>query len=464
MERKCGCDVEVTVSGQTVLVTIPPNPAVGINPYNGPMESAVVSQSASVCVGEFVRKVIEYAPPGDTLRILMEDVQVLDAVELSRGRVGVVFTQKGKTKFKVVSLESGALTMGNTLVLVDDEAVSTAALVEIDVNRAAVLYTYEELGTVSIITLDDRSASLAYTDAWCEGDPTNICACAMGDGSFLAAAMLRGVTPAGNPGEMLAWQMRTVDTGGGKVQATSRARIDADCDVDEYTHAWSLSAVTDTTAVLAFFRATDKPVGFAVLDVDRYAPIAVRIIGTGKYATSLPCIQTAPLGRGRWLMAYGVSWLPKSGLVRSALAVEIWGLTRYAVELGWYGCDDVAYDTGLGAVSALPAGAGAGVGISFTPLAEKGAAVGKSLFMALDDGGPSPGATISLVAHDGFCRVVPISQTRAILLWQADGNAYARALQLEERITPSSTLIHGLAVTAGGPGEKVSLRVSRLDT
>lgn len=451
--------------GQVVDVTIPSHATNGVNPYNGPMESAVVSQSTKVCRGEFVRKVLEYAPHGDAMKCLTMDVHILDAMELSQGRVGVVFAQGNKTKFKVVALDGDDLVMGNTLVLAE-EAVEAAALVELARNKAAVVYSSEGCGMVAVVTLEERFAALAFTDIWAEGDPANLCACAMGQGILLVAAMLQVKTPTGNPGEMWAWAMQTTDNTPDSFREISRIRVDVDSDVDVYDRAWSLTSVTQATAVLTFFRGMEKPIGFALLDIDRSAynhPLSVRLIGTGKYATSLPCISTAALDRGRWLATYGVSWMPSGGNVKSALAVEVWGLTRYAAELMWYGCDDATYDAGIGAVSALTTGVGAA--LNYTPnLSNVDAAVGKSLYLALDDGGPAPGATIPLTAHDGFCRAVPISQTRAILIWQKAGNAYIRALQVEERVSPSNQLIHGLAITSGGPGERISMRVSDLGT
>lgn len=459
---RCEIHPKITLSPQ-IKVEIPPHPARDPSELlAGPIESMTVSASTKVCAGEFVQKVLEYAPVGEELKCLTEDVKILDARELSQGRVGMVFTQGGKTKFKIVAMEKGELVMGNTLVILGDEPVESAALVEMATDKALVIYPYDSDTYGAVITLQGRASALTLTDVWLGAELDNLCACSMEDGTALVAGALVSTSPEGGDGEM--WVYRIWEhklQNGSELSTAQRVRVDADADLDGYTGAWSISMVDDNVAVLAYFRANDKPVGFAVLDMTE--PASVRLMATGKYATSLPCISVAPLDLGRWIMAYGVSWMDASKAVKSALALEVWGLTRYAAELMWYGCDNLAYDTGIGMVQALSAGSGAGAAISYTPLLDQDA-VGKAAFVATEADPPVVGPGAPVAGHDGFFRLVPISQTKGILLRKKDGNAWARVMALDERVVPTQGVSHGLAVTAGAPGERISVRVSKSNT
>lgn len=459
---ECECHPKVKC-GREIRVEISPHPAREPSALlSGPIESMTVSASTKVCAGEFVQKVLEYAPIGEELKCLTEDVKILDARELSQGRVGVVFTQGGKTKLKIVAMDKGELVMGNTLVILADEPVESATLVEIATDKALVIYPYDSDTYGAVITLQGRASALAYTDIWLGSEIDNLCACSMEDGTALVAGALVGTSPEGGDGEMWVWRIQQYDRQSGpELIVPTRVRVDADADLDGYTGAWSITRVDNDVAVLAYFRSSDKPVGFTVLNMAD--PASVRLMATGKYATSLPCISVAPLGLGRWIMAYGVSWMAADGAIKSALAMEVWGLTRYAAELMWYGCDAVAYDTGIGMVCALSAGTGAGVVLNYTPLQDQDA-VGRTAFVATEADPPVVGPGAPAAGHNGFCRLVPISQTKGILLRKKDGNAWARMMQLEERVVPGQGYIHGLAVTAGDPGQKISVKVSKLDT
>lgn len=86
--------------------------------------------------------------------------------------------------------------------------------------------------------------------------------------------------------------------------------------------------------------------------------------------------------------------------------------------------------------------------------------------VGLEDG-PAPGAAVTLPQHGGYCRVVPISMTKAILVWEAGGNAYAQYMVLEERVIPVKSalvkigngLIDGLALTGGEANEVITIQI-----
>ncbi|WP_251447040.1 hypothetical protein [Vermiculatibacterium agrestimuris] len=439
----CGCDC----SGPHLDVHMPagatPGPGV-----RGEKQKAVVSSTARVCKGEFVQRVLEYVSVGDKLRWGLEDIHILDAVELSQERVGVVFAQHGQTKFKLLALDGEALALGNTLVLVEDEALETAALLELRDGRALVAYNQEAAGVVAVISMDGRRAVLDYTDMWGEGDPENICVCRInGSKALIGCMQLHYTAQGGHIGE--AW-VRPVTVGETKLILGTGIRVDGNNDTDVYTGGWSLVEVTEDTAVLVYPQGLDKPVGFAVIDVADDVP-AVRLISSGKYAASLPTIQAVALDDGRWAMVYGIGWLsPDKQVVKSTLALEVWGLTRYAAELIWYGCEDTRYASAIGGVSAVSHSMGAA--ITYT-----GEYVARVIHLGVM-GTPYAGPGVVLGSHGGFCRVVPVSLTRALVVSQADGNGYVGIMETAERVIPSDSMIHGVAITGGDPGQEIVIK------
>lgn len=465
----CGCAPKVRVKlpcAAGLSGTITPQ---------GTRAEAVVSSAATVCKGEFVRRELEYIGRGDAMKWTSEDTVILDTAELSEGRVGVVYTQGGRTKYKTVALDAGNVALGNTLVLLEDTALEEARIAEISPGRAVVVYTQEAAGMAAVVSLEGRLATLAYTDIWADGgDPANLCVCCVG-GSILVSGMLQDTTSdGGHAGETWVWRCAEKRDGTGLyIYYQTPQRVDLDSDTDVYSGGWSLAAVTNQTAVLYYPKSLDRPVGFAVLDLTEGGTVEVRLVGAGKYAASLPALQVAPVDNGRWCVAYGVGWLdPQKSVLKSALAFEVWGLNRYAAELLWYGCDDVRYKAGVGGISA--GGACMGVAVSYTGSREVKGEDGtthtveeaKAVYLGLEDG-PAPGVPVPLPGHDGFCRLVPISVSKAILIYQADGNGYARYMELEERVVPSGggeafTGVAGLdalAITGGGPNETITVQV-----
>lgn len=416
----------------------------------GKRERTVVSQTAQVCKGEFVQRVLEYAPQGDKLRWGNEGVHILDAVELSRERVGVVFTQEGQTKFKVLAWEDNAVALGNALVLVEDEEVEEAALLELEEDQALVAYNHDAAGYAGVIRLQGRTATLVKTGIWDEHDPANLCACRLSAG-YVALSGVRQVET--YAGEVWVTRVNVDSLRPDYASEQNGVRVECNNDVDVYAGGWSMVQVADGTIVLCFPQALDKPVGFAILDrMDLHPYLTVRYVGEGKYAASLPTLQAAPLGEGRWAMAYGVGWLtPDKQVNKSTLALEIWGLTRYAADIVWYGCEDTRYAAGLGGVSAAPLGPGAA--ITYT-----GEEVARVVHLGVTEA-PYAGPGVPLGPHDGFCRVVPISIRKALQVWQESGCGYVRPLLVEERVIPEETLVHGVAITGGKPGEEITIQV-----
>lgn len=412
----------------------------------GTKANAVVSATARVCKGEFIQRVLEYTKTGDKLRFAQEDVHLLDAIEVGDEMVAVVFGQAEQTKLKVLAMADGAIALGNSLVVVEDEALESAHLLELADGRLAIAYNQDAAGMLAVVALDGRKATLVYTDLWDDEDPENISLCRLFDGHIL----LSGVRQAGIHANE-AWV--TVATPGASTLDVGRAiRVNDDHDVDIYANGWSLAGVDEHTAVLAYPKALDRPVGFAVIDVDSSGVPAVRLAGEGKYASSLPALQVVGLSERRWMLVYGICWLSADKKVaKSTLAMEIWGLTRYAAELIWYGCEGTRYAESIGCISAAINSRGAA--LTYT-----GDREARTALLSLIEA-PYPGPAISVGAHDGFCRTVPISQARALLVSQVDGNGYVQALELIETVLPSETCVHGVAISGGDARDTIMVKV-----
>lgn len=447
LENSCGCEngIHVHVGALDVASFAP----------KGPREKYVVSASVPegrpICRGEFVQRVGEYVPLGEELRFALEDVHILDAAELSQGRVGVVFAQGGQTKFKILALENGALALGNTLVLLEDEALEAARVVEVRTDRALVAYNRDAAGVAAVVDLNGRVAALAYTDLW-DDDVENICACALSGERVVLSGMRQN---ANNAGEAWAVCAQVGDTA---LTLGSHVRVDGGNDVDVYAGGWDMCRADDDAAVLCYHQGLNKPVGFAVLDTqkekytDRDLDLAVRLIGECKYAETLPALAAAGLDGGRWLVAYGAAVLtPDRQVVKSALAVEVWGLTRYAAELLWYGCEGERFAASIGAVGAEPNGVGAA--ITYT-----GEDVARSIYAECIKG-PYAGPGTPLGGHGGFCRVVPISTGKALLVSQREGCGYVQAMEAQVRVIAATRLADGKALSGGGAGEEITVEV-----
>jgi len=441
MEEMQGCHC-----GGEIQVTIGCGAGSNLHPHGG-RTKAVVTASGSVMRGEFVRRAGEYAPTGDELRWALDDVHILDTAELSQGRVGVVFVQGGQTKFKILALENGALALGNTLILVEDEAVDRAKVVEVPDNRALVLYNQDAAGLGAVVALEGRTATLAYTDIWTEKDVENVCACWLTEDVVLVGGMVQNTAELG---EAWIWPVAVKET---ELSARVGVRVDGGHDTDVYAGAWSLCRVAERTAVLCFPRALDEPVGFAVIDMLEHQfgdPLTVRCIGHGTYAASLPTISAVGLSEGRWAMAYGIGWLSRdNAVVKSTIALEVWDLSRYAAAPVWYGCEDIRYQAAIGGV-ALD---GAGPALACSYMAEdQGRCIQVGTVQGL-----APGPAVPLGAHSGYCRAIPISVTKALLVKQRSGNGYVQLMDAVERVVSTTELAHGIALSGGGPGETITV-------
>lgn len=427
----------------------------------GERRKETVSSTARVMRGEFVQQVTEYIQQGQELRWGNEDVHILAAEPLSRGRTGVVFVQGGVTKFKVLALDNGDLALGNALALTD-EALPAASLVSLTPTRCVVVYNPEcslewdyknhaNVYFVQMVELDGRTATLgqSYTMGTNEKyAPYNITACRIND-TEIAVCFCQGNQ--GNTGEAMVGIIRIEND---RWYTTSFIRVDLPNDVDEYAGAWSIQMVSETAAVVSCFSGYDQPIAFAVIDMEginiNNRQLRVRCIGHGKYAASMPCSQVVALPGGVFGLVYGIAWLSADKtVVKSTVALEIWALTRYAAELLWYGCEDTRYQAAVGGISALATAQGLAVSYVVDNTAHN--------FLVRLGSNPQPGPVIAQGTVDAFVRVVPIGPTRALEVLQRGGCGYVRLLESVDRVIPTHDRFDGVALTGGEAGDTVTV-------
>lgn len=423
----------------------------GVVVPKGKRTQETVSFAGRVSRGQFVQKLPEYAPQGEPLRWGLEDVHVLDVGRFSEGRVGIVFAQNGETKIKVVALNEGQIALGNTLTLVEDEALEAARVIEVARNVLLVAYNYEGAGVGTVIDLDGRVATTRYSDIWSSEDPENICLCPLNGSS----AMITEVRQASNyAGEIWAHYVRLGQTAFESGYAGD-VLVNVEHDQDIYAMGWSLCRVNDSTAVLCYPVALDRPIGIVILDLEPVAyydtstirTIRVRTTANGKYAASLPCIATAG-AENAWLVAYGVGWLSADKQVtESTLAIECWSLTRYGAELQWYSCEEVRCNESVGCV-----------GIELYGDAITAAYIGAGKSNALTIQKPTTvGPTVSLGEGETLFRLVPVAENKLLKITQKGGNGYVQICDVVWRVSKSKTLAYGTAMSGGGPGEVIAV-------
>lgn len=423
--------------------------AKGVVVPQGGKQTAAVSASCRVMRGEFVQLGREYAAAGEALRFALEGVKILDAAYLGGGLVAVVFTQGTETKFKAMQREqSGEIALGNTLVIVADEALEQARIVPMSAGQCVVVYNQDAAGMAQLINLSGRTASTAGTDIWDADDPCNLCACKVSGEMLLLGGMRQSAAHAGE-----AWVTAARIRDGQLLALDSYAmRIDGANDPDEYAGAWSMATVDEGVAALTYYVGGGKPNELAILDVDTATGrISVRCITSCKYAGALPNASLAGLGDGLLLSAYGVSYLSAdTSVLKSTLAVELWGLTRYAAQLISHALEGTRYDAAVGCVHAAATGAGGAVSYAVENI------MGVTVCDLTSDG-PIPAPLITLGSFEDFFAAIPTGETGAMLIYQQEGSAYCTPLTAVQVAYPSQGHIHGIALSGGEAGESVQI-------
>lgn len=152
----------------------------GMAPTNGTTRQVKVSKEGSLYRGDRVRVCQEFTA-ADQLRFAMGDVKIL-ATAQSNGsqtsRIAILFTQNGQTKLKTVDLgATGSMNMGNTLVILEDEALTSASMVMVQNLRCYIAYNRDGDGVLTAVECrENRLNVLMWTDLWMDGgDPENIC-------------------------------------------------------------------------------------------------------------------------------------------------------------------------------------------------------------------------------------------------------------------------------------------------
>lgn len=411
----------------------------------GAKKRYIVSNSAKICRGEFTERVAEYVAESDELRFALENVGILDVAELSRGRVGVLFAQNGQLKFKIISLENGTLALGNTLILREKAEIDYARLAECEGGALAV-YATDGAGLADKIALTGRVSEKVWSEVWDTDQPENFCVAVLSDCLMFTATH-------GEAGKFSVVCCVENSTKNG-LNIGNTVEMTADCDGDSYAGGWAICAVEDDFAALCYPRGDGQSLGLCVLSAaDDGAGgwrAEARYFGNLTYKGALPSVGCVSVGGGRWLTAYGVSYQDKTAnLAKSTVAVEEWGLTEYAACRLDFGRDDERWELPVGGVGVFSGGNGAAVSFCNGEIA-------RCLWLGTAEG-VVPAPAVPVGEDVCFCKMVPISPKRCILVTERAGNGYARLFGLAERVIPAVGRACGIALSGGGAGEEITV-------
>lgn len=158
----------------------------GMAPTSGTTRTVKVSKEGTLYRGDRVRACKEFTA-GEQIRFATGDVKILAAVQPTEGgfkdnpinqynAIAVLFTQNGQTKLKTVHIKTG-IALGNTVVILEDEALTAASMVMGQDHRCYIAYNRDGDGVLTAVRCgEDRVNEILWTDLWMDGgDPENIC-------------------------------------------------------------------------------------------------------------------------------------------------------------------------------------------------------------------------------------------------------------------------------------------------
>lgn len=158
----------------------------GMSPTSGTTRQVKVSKEGSLYRGDRVRVCQEFTA-ADQLRFAMGDVTIIATARGAVGAMGdntidqttriiILFGQNGQTKLKTVDM-GDEMSMGNTIVIVDDEELTAASIAVDHHNRCYIAYNQDGDGVLTAVKCGkNRLNEVLWTDLWMDGgDPENIC-------------------------------------------------------------------------------------------------------------------------------------------------------------------------------------------------------------------------------------------------------------------------------------------------
>ncbi len=229
----------------------------GMAPTKGTTRYVKVSKEGTLYRGDRVRVCQEFTA-ADQLRFAMGDVKILATAQSavsSVSRIAILFTQNGQTKLKTVDMGS-EMAMGNTLVILEDEALTDASMVMVQNGRCYIAYNRDGDGVLTAVKCGaNRLNELMWTDIWMDGgDPENICFAV--EPYYYEAALCCTRLPQGATQDSereavlldmsLPWDGTGIESLGGEIVLTAEAQpalYGIDYSKDAYTKGWDIEYV-----------------------------------------------------------------------------------------------------------------------------------------------------------------------------------------------------------------------------
>ncbi len=152
----------------------------GMTPTKGTTREVKVSKEGTLYRGDRVRVCQEFTA-ADQLRFAMGDVKIIATAQSTVGqtsRIAILFTQNGQTKLKTVDMgATGSMYLANTLVILEDEALTAASMVMVQNLCCYIAYNRDGDGVMTAVECRESHLNvLKWTDIWMDGgDPENIC-------------------------------------------------------------------------------------------------------------------------------------------------------------------------------------------------------------------------------------------------------------------------------------------------
>lgn len=449
---------------------------------NGEEREVRVSSAGGIFANDPVTLCREFAP-GTPVRFAQGNTKLLATASAPHAGVNaILYTQDGATKLKLFWLTTSAgepsLRLGNTVVLLEDEALTQGAVcMSPDGKTCYVAYERDGDGMIQVVTtnMTTYASQVTATDIWADGGgPENIVVAA-GE-TYIALCCTR--LPQGSTRDpdrkaaLLTLHVATDDAGTVSVAIDGEAVLTAATypalygmtySKDSYAHGWAVAVYADTV-YLTYPKAGGQGRGIlvAALQDSAYIPLGYcdcpvqDSVPSAQLAEQLT--QDAYGIAGVVSLAHGVTRLNKAGQTESLLALELW--VRQAGDarpmLLALGEEGVRYNELITMVCSGSMGATGG--FAGYGMQDPYGGVYRMLGMALElrPDGVVGGPSVEVGTFFGYGAILPGDATHAAYVYELGGSGYIRPLR-QRAVASRATKGSGdaRALEGGQSGERI---------
>lgn len=499
-----GMDIEPPSESYTPGINGVINGLDGMAPTSGTTRAVKVSKEGTLYRGDRVRACKEFTA-GEQLRFATGDVKILAVAQPEEGGfksdtinqyydTAVLFTQNGQTKLKTVHIKTG-ISLGNTVVIQEDEALTAASMVMGLDHRCYIAYNRDGDGVLTAVWCgEDRVNEVLWTDIWMDGgDPENICLAV--DPYYDEAAICCTRIPQGSTQDsdreavLLDMAFPTSCTGiedlGAEIVLTAEAQpalYGIDYSKDAYAKGWDMeyvhfwynepgNEVCCNSLFITYPTMDEYRRGIihvrrdrAVADKEEPAgPSVVEGYQMSQVYGSLPCVEMERIGVSKDMpdmtavaMLHGTARQFKDGeadVTKGRAELELYTVTRDEDKpfLIWWRRTDNWYNTNISNVSVGQLRNGT-IYISFARENTVYAAI-----VELRSAGSVQGPLVNVGAIGTFAAVKTVDIGRAALVYDTPaGDGYVRILQADRVIAETDgDKFDGTVLEDGNTGETI---------